>query len=127
MCSSDLMIIVDVFTSDSIPLHLMTIDAVKMYLSKLEENGLLFFHISNKHINLEPQLYALSKILKLNMLSNLDIPGDTLGFPSRWVVLTRNQAAANTLQQTLNWHVSTEKKTVAVWTDDFSNIVGVLS
>jgi spermidine synthase len=116
-------IVIDVFTSDAIPIHLMTLEAVQIYLSKLERNGLLIFHVSNNHVDLEPQLNALAQKLNIQMLSYIDVPHDNLSFASKWVVLTNNQSIIQLLKKPLNWHNMVADKTTAVWTDDFSNIV----
>lgn len=55
------MIVVDAFSSDAIPIHLMTKEALKVYLDKLTPDGLLVFHISNRYLDLSPVLYNLAE------------------------------------------------------------------
>jgi spermidine synthase len=55
------LIVMDAFSSDSVPAHLLTIQALELYLAKLTPEGVLAFHISNRHLNLEPLLAGLSR------------------------------------------------------------------
>ena len=54
-------IILDAFSSDAIPLHLLTLEAVRVYLSRLRADGFLAFHISNRHVNLRPALARIAR------------------------------------------------------------------
>lgn len=119
-------ILVDTFTSDAIPTHLITVDAVQMYLQKLNPQGMLILHISNSHVDLKPLLVAISKQLNLIALEYDHKPFYRLDYASDWVVLTRNQGTANHLQQLLKWQKLTSTKSMAAWTDDYSNILGVI-
>ena len=58
-------IVVDAFSSDAIPVHLITKEAISMYREKLKENGLLVFHISNRYLNLEPVLGNIAKEINI--------------------------------------------------------------
>lgn len=119
-------ILVDTFTSDAIPTHLITVDAVQMYLQKLNPQGMLILHISNSHVDLKPLLVAIAKQLNLIALEYEHQPFYRLDYASNWVVLTHNPQAAQHLQQLLKWRKLTANKTVAAWTDDYSNILGVI-
>jgi spermidine synthase len=119
-------IVIDAFTSDSIPVHLLTQEAVDVYLSKLAAGGLLAFHISNRHLNLGP---VLDGIARSRDLSALDIDDDTFGEfagkdMSRWVVLTRSPADQGSLPDLPTAKVLNGAGG-PVWTDSFSNIVSV--
>ena len=59
------MIVLDAFTSDAIPVHLMTRDAMQLYLKKLEPDGLLVYHVSNLHLDLGPVVANIAASLKL--------------------------------------------------------------
>ncbi len=84
---------IDAFSSDSIPLHLLTDEAFEVYLRALQADGLLVIHISNRFIELEPVLAAAAKRHGLFAEVRDDNPADRVLYtPSSWVVLARNPA-----------------------------------
>ncbi len=124
------LLIMDAFSSDAIPVHLVTREAVQLYLSKLAAGGLLAVNISNRYINLEPVLAALAQEMGLVGLQQRDQEvsvGDRAAgkLPSHWVLLARHQQDFGSLAQVQRWR-SLTATTVRPWTDDFSNIVQVL-
>jgi hypothetical protein len=125
------LLIMDAFSSDAIPTHLVTKEAIQLYLQKLSQQGLLAINISNRHLNLEPVLGALADNLSLSALSQLDLPISTaeksLGkLPSHWVILTRNQKNFGKLINDPRWQAIAKDSQVSLWTDDFSNIFQIL-
>jgi len=85
--------VLDAFSSDVIPVHLLTREAVQLYLSKLDDNGILFFHISNRYMDLVPVLDRLGSSLNLIDLVRNDAPATQAEredgkVPSRWVVMS---------------------------------------
>jgi hypothetical protein len=84
------LLLVDAFSSDSIPVHLLTKEAVELYLDRMTEDGMLGLHISNKYVRLEPVVAAIARELGLTArVWNDDSerrPGKTA---SSWVVLAR--------------------------------------
>ncbi len=84
---------IDAFSSDAIPLHLLTDEAFTVYLRALQADGLLVIHISNRFIELEPVLAAAAKRHGLFAEVRDDNPADRVLYtPSSWVVLARNPA-----------------------------------
>ena len=122
------LLVLDAFSSDAIPVHLMTQQALDLYLSKLAPGGLVVFHISNRNLELSGVVADLAKSRNLSALSMLDLsPAHPNGKdPSHWVVMSRSSADYGEL-------VSYEKAKPLVstgngdkvWTDDFSNILSV--
>ena len=119
------LLIVDAFSSDSVPAHLVTNEAMDLYLSKLSTDGLMAFHISNRYLNLEPLLSGLSKHKGLSALIRHDPQFDTsVGkYPSVWVVVARNDAALGGLVNDSHWR---RLNGDVLWSDDFSNIFSLL-
>ena len=118
------LIVMDAFSSDSVPAHLITTEAVDLYLSKLSDDGLLAFHISNNYLDLEPLLSGLAK--SKNLISRLrrDQEHSVVGrYPSIWVVFARNDKALGTLAQDQRWR---QLQGNITWTDDSSNILSLL-
>lgn len=118
------LIVMDAFSSDSVPAHLLTTQALELYLAKLAPDGLLAFHISNRYLNLEPLLAGLSRRAGLSAFLNRDGQRTVMErYQSVWVVMARSDAVLGTIPSDSHW---TKLKGDIVWTDDFSNILSVL-
>ena len=123
------LLVLDAFSSDAIPVHLLTKEAVAMYLRKLTPNGLLAFHISNRYLDLEPVLDAIAHELKVIPYIQEDGPGDEEKLQgktqSRWMLFARRKEDLGALiGRVTYWDVSTPETLPKVWTDDFSNVLG---
>ena len=124
-------IVMDAFSSDSIPIHLVTREAIQLYFNKLTEHGLLVINISNRYINLEPVLGTLAENLGLSTLRQLEreiSPAEkAIGkSASHWVLFARNQQDFGSLSQDARWQPISNNLQAPLWTDDFSNIFSVL-
>lgn len=122
------LIVLDAFSSDTIPVHLLTREAVAGYLSKLAPHGVIVAHISNRHLDLAPVVASVAQSLGLAAyLREDDSAGDlmtTLRANARLVVLARD--AADTGSVALNWSPLQPDRSSALWTDDYSNILGIM-
>lgn len=125
------LIVLDAFSSDSIPVHLVTQEAIKLYLSKLSEKGLIVFNISNRYFKMEPILGNTGNSLGLycyyqndNVLpAGIDSPADTPYYPSKWLVMARSKEALALIIGNKKWIATPDKiENEKIWTDDFSNI-----
>ncbi|MFN2533071.1 MAG: fused MFS/spermidine synthase [Pyrinomonadaceae bacterium] len=118
-------LVMDAFSSDSVPAHLLTTEALTLYLQKLEPDGMLAFHISNRYLNLEPLLAGLSHRAGLSAFIRRDnernVPAK---YPSSWVVMARKDASLGTIPNDSRW---TRLQGDRVWTDDFSNILTLIN
>jgi len=84
---------VDAFSSDAIPLHLLTDEAFRVYFDVLGPRGLLLVHISNRYIELEPVLAAIGRKQGLAFAKRDDNPADRIYVtPSTWVAMSRDPA-----------------------------------
>jgi hypothetical protein len=121
------LIILDAFSSDSVPVHLLTREALTLYLSKLTERGRLVFNISNRYLRLEPVLAALADDAGLVGLVHHDerIDGAAGKNASSWVVMARHADVLGELAQTPGWRPLERQAGVELWTDDFSNILRI--
>jgi len=121
------LLVLDAFSSDSIPLHLITQQAVDLYLSKLAPGGMLVFHVSNRNLDLTGVVADLAKSRGLSGLSMLDLtPTQPNGKdPSQWIVLARDGASFGSLANDKDAKPLVSTGTEDVWTDDFSNILSV--
>ena len=124
-------IFMDAFSSDSIPVHLITKEAIELYFRKLTPNGLLIINITNRHLNLAPVIATLAKNLGLSTLQqwekDVSEAEKNLGkAPSHWVLLARNQDIFGSLLNDKRWQPILENYQASLWTDDFSNIFSTL-
>lgn len=122
------LIILDAFSSDAIPIHLITREAMTMYLRKLTADGIVALHISNRYLGLEPVLGNLAQDLSMIGLkqfddeSNQQFPGKS---SSDWVLLARHKEAFRGLLDDARWTQLKQDTRVGLWTDDFSNVLSV--
>jgi len=122
------LIVLDAFSSDAIPVHLVTREAMMMYLLKLTDNGILALHISNRYLGLEPMLGNLARDLSLAALKQFDDESDEKfsgKSSSDWVLLARRTEAFGSLVHDSRWKPLKQDLRVGVWTDDFSNVLSV--
>jgi hypothetical protein len=118
-------IVTDAFSSDAIPVHLMTREAIDLYFQKLQSDGVLAMHISNRHLDLEPVLGNVAQDAGLACRAQFD--GETQGepgkFPSNWVVMARQEDDLANLANKGRWQPCRTYPAWGVWTDDFSNLI----
>ncbi len=124
-------IIVDAFSGDSVPLHLLTVEAITEYFRCLSGKGLILFHVSNQYVDLVPPLLANARALTVEACyaSNRASKNDD-AFASSWVAVTKDPGTFLLLVQQLKWcdmRLDQRIKTVSPWTDDYSNIYTVLN
>jgi spermidine synthase len=120
------LLILDAFSSDSIPLHLVTREAIDLAFSRLRSDGVLAFHISNRYLSLAPVLGAIARAEGLDARVNFDKASEAeqeIGKQtSTWFVMTRTRPALGPLAADTRWHAAPDTA-AAAWTDDFSNIL----
>jgi SAM-dependent methyltransferase len=125
------LMVLDAYSSDSIPVHLLTREALQLYLRKLRPGGLLAFHISNLHLDLRPVVAALARDAGLVCLVQEDTDVDEADAeagksPSQWAVVARNTGDVVRLTAAQRWFPETGTDSGRVWTDDYSSVVSVL-
>ena len=124
------LIVLDAFSSDAIPVHLLTREAVGVYTRKLAAGGILLFHLSNRYLDLPPLVArtgaAAEPPLRCRIGSDSPTPAEKADgkFPSVWAVLYRAEtdlgdAAADPFWPAARPHPG------PVWRDDFSNLLAV--
>ncbi len=121
------LIVLDAFSSDAIPLHLLTREALDIYLSKLASGGLLAFHISNRHLSLHPVLGDLAQERGLTAFIFDDTKHDPASGKdaSEWVVVARRADDLGALLEDKRWTPLKGRAAPEIWTDDFSDIISV--
>jgi hypothetical protein len=125
------LIVLDAFSGDAIPVHLMTREALRIYLAKLADGGLIALHISNNYVDLGPVVRELARdagLVGLD-LNETTIPPNELiqgRLASHWIVLARRQADLDRLADRPGWRPLAGPPEAAVWTDDYSDLAGRL-
>lgn len=124
-------LVLDAFSSDAIPVHLMTVEAMTLYVRKLAPGGIIAVHVSNRYLELAPVVGATARNVGLVSVTQLHGPTDAQRqisseiSPSRWVLVARRSADLGSLSDDTRWH-SLDDTDGPVWTDDYSNVLGVL-
>jgi len=120
------LIVLDAFTGGSIPVHLMTREAVQLYLERLAPRGALLFHVSNRHLDLAPVLAAHARDLELQAYQRVDarVSMEEGVFGSHWVILVRSPEDLSGIPDT-GWGELRAGPDAPTWTDDFSNLLSV--
>lgn len=123
------LLVIDAFTSDSIPMHLMTREAVELYFGNLNDKGLLAFHVSNHHLDLKKVLADHAQKLGLIALIQKFRPEEKSPYVNKsdWVVLAKEQESITPLltSELGEWKKLESDGSIQSWTDDFTSIVSV--
>ena len=126
-------LVVDAFSSDSIPMHLITREAIALYVSKLSDDGVIALHISNRFLELLPIVLRLARDLNLQVLyvddaepaakggENVDLRSS-----SDWVLLARHESALDHEALHAAKTEVEEPPGTPLWTDDHNNILQAL-
>jgi spermidine synthase len=122
------LLILDAYSSDAPPLHLITREALRLYLAKLAPGGILVFNISNRNMDFEPVLANLARDAGLIALVQDDaVIGedeyDRGKRPSEWVVMARQPAELARLVRDPRWRPARPDPDAAVWTDSYTALL----
>lgn len=120
------MLAVDAFSSDSIPVHLLTREAMQLYFRHLQPDGILAVHISNRYLDLQPviagETRATGHIARL-----VDTKDDNFEevFGSTWALATAPSPGFDPEVISSSTEIES-RRTVRLWTDDYSNLYEIL-
>ena len=125
------LLVLDAFSSDAIPVHLITHEALELYLQKLAPGGIIAIHISNRYMDLAPVVAATARSAGLVSIQQSHNPTQAQErisaeiTPSRWVLVARGMNDLGELARNRRWS-TLEDADGPVWTDDYSNVLSVL-
>src|SRR5262249_24799028 len=123
-------IIVDAFSSDAIPIHLMTREAMELYARKIGPNGMVVLHLSNRHLELASVVAGIAQanglVSRLNDSQSDNTDDDEYRFGSTVAAIAHNDEDFGALTQSKYWVKQSADPTARVWTDDYSNVVGAI-
>jgi hypothetical protein len=122
------LIIVDAYSSDAIPIHLATEEAMKIYKDKLAPQGAVLMHVSNRHLELASVVVGIAEANDLKSWvydedSNRD---DEYIFATSVVVSAREGADVGKLASSKLWELTEADENQRVWTDDYCNVLGAV-
>lgn len=124
------LIVLDAFSSDAIPAHLITREAIALYLRKLGPDGAIAIHISNRYLDLRPVIIALANDARAAGALGERSPGDEdrtkLYYGSRWMVLAKHAAALSDLVKVDGWNALGTWPESRLWTDDYTDVLGAI-
>ncbi|MCU1243368.1 MAG: hypothetical protein JWO71_4094 [Candidatus Acidoferrum typicum] len=120
-------LVVDAFSGDAIPVHLLTREAFALYLRHLKPDGVLAVHTSNTYLNLPPvvQVLATDAGCDAQMITNEDDHRKLID-SSDWVLVTRNRRFLDSIDSTVMTEPISVPPNLRVWTDDFNNLFQIL-
>jgi hypothetical protein len=124
------LILVDAFNSDAVPVHLITREAVRLYVSRTSPGGALMFNLSNRYLNLEPVVGNVARDLSLTCrIQHYKPPAakKRRGYdPSTWALLSRSPADLGRLALDRRWRTCRGNPSQRTWSDDYSNPLSVV-
>lgn len=123
-------LLIDAFSSDAIPVHLLTREAVRMYMDKLADDGLLALHISNRYLEIESLIAAIARdeglaIRETRLAGPRDDPDSGMIRGPQVVVLAKSEKALGAIGTDRRWRIPEAGDTRA-WTDDYSDILSAM-
>jgi len=122
-------LLVDAFSSDAIPTHLLTREALALYRRGLAEDGVIAWHISNRYLDLRPVLQGLATDAGMTALifSDSHVPKASGGrFPSVWVVMSAGPKTLDAIRSDNRWLPLRSPRPPILWTDERSDVFSVL-
>lgn len=124
-------LVIDAFSSDAIPVHMLTTEAIDLYRTKTRPEGIIALHISNRHLNLARVVAAIARDLGMAARIEESFPTDQQHdeqmFQSTWVILARDEAAFGPLAHDTRWQLLVPTPGDRAWTDAYSNLFGVFN
>jgi len=120
-------LVIDAFSGDAIPLHLLTTEAVALYKQHLASGGILAFHISNQHVDLEPEIVLLARAAGMKAMRVTSSINEERGeFSATWMLATENAAFFDQPEVFNRAHQPDENPKLRLWTDDYSSLLPIL-
>jgi len=122
-------LIVDAFSGDSLPVHLLTTEAINEYRRHLADNGIILFHLSNRYLDFIPVLFSNANYLNANACyKNNRAKNEVMLFSSSWFAFTWDIRAYYKLVSEFKWinYDWRKSKLVRPWTDEYSNELSII-
>ena len=120
-------LVIDAFSGDAIPLHLLTTQAIALYQRHLAPGGIIAFHVSNQYVDLAPEIALLAASSHLQS-THIDSPANPAegSYRATWVLVTANSAFLAQPPIALNTTRTAPIPGIRLWTDDYSSLLPLL-
>jgi hypothetical protein len=120
-------IAVDAFSGDAIPVHLITREALRLYLNHLQPDGVVAFHVSNNYLDLASVVKQLATEAGYGaLLAHSHEDDDALTLPADWVIVTKNDSVLQNPSLKVHETAIADRKGMRPWTDDYNNLLQIL-
>ena len=120
-------LVIDAFSGDAIPLHLLTTQAVALYKRHLAPGGILAFHVSNQYVYLEPEIVLLANSAGMDVRRVTSAANDERGeFTATWMLLTDSPNFFAQPQVAAAARVPVADNKARLWTDDYSSLLPLI-
>jgi SAM-dependent methyltransferase len=119
-------LVIDAFSSDAIPVHLITAEALGIYKRHMKPGGIIAFHVTNRFLNLVPVVEQLAHAHRMSMIHIADDGEDSIASRSDWLLLSDRRESLDRPQLTEAAKEVEVRQDWRLWTDDFNNLVQVL-
>ena len=116
-------LVIDAFSGDAIPLHLLTEQAFAIYLRELNPEGTIAVHVSNTYVDLRPVLTRIAERFRLRHIWMASTKEDRVARYNEWVLLSANASLIDSLPEQTP---EPDAKAMPLWSDDYSNLFRVL-
>ncbi len=122
------LIVLDTFSSDSIPLHLITKEALSLYQSKLKDDGSILFHVTNTYYDLKKPIAKLAESLGFEAVARDTYTATKTKFeePTDWILISKNKTLLEQLKNQYHWQEVEPDDKMRLWTDDYCDPLKVL-
>jgi len=126
------LVIVDAFSSDSVPAHLITREALQLYRSRLNPGGLVFFHTTNRFADITSVAKTIAQDAGLasramHFSAHKEMPFHSFKYPTSAVLIGNEKEILAAVGDDRRWVAAEPNKLVGTWTDDYSNILGAIA
>ena len=120
-------LVLDAFSGDAIPVHLLTREAMSLYVRRVQPQGVIAFHVSNNFLDLSPVVRQLANSVDFPCIvvkNHANLEEDTLA--SEWVLVTRNKSILESDALKLRVAPPSNRTDLRIWTDDFNSLLPIL-
>jgi hypothetical protein len=123
------LVVMDAFSDDAVPTHLLTLQAIKLYVAHLRSpQSIIAIHVSNRYLNLTPVMFRIAEELGLSAkIINDGANSNILGKPSLWVLISQNPNVFDDVAFAGSNSISIDTNNTPLWTDDYTSIFSVVN
>jgi spermidine synthase len=123
------LLMLDAFSSDAVPAHLISREALRMYLNKITPDGILLFHVSNRYLNVDKLVQQLVLDAGLVAFQRMDQPGEFLSegkTSTNHIIVARRLEDLAHIPMLEGWQAVEQRPGIRVWTDDYSSLLDLV-